>query len=110
MKEVFESTAQENGGHADVHAEVMYPGFKQQAGDEVVEIARQAAQSIGLTSKLLESGGGSDANIFAGFNIPTVNLAVGYEETHTKNERIAVEDLVKTAELRSEERRVGKEE
>ena len=99
MKEVFESTAQENGGHADVNAEVMYPGFKQQAGDEVVEIARQAAQSIGLTSKLLESGGGSDANIFAGFNIPTVNLAVGYEEIHTTNERIAVEDLVKTAEL-----------
>src|SRR5690625_43929 len=99
MKERFESTAEEYGGHAEVNTEVMYPGFKQQAGDEVVEIARQAAESIGLQSKLMESGGGSDANIFAGFNIPTVNLAVGYEEIHTTNERIAVADLVKTAEL-----------
>ena len=99
MKEAFESTAKKLGGSAEVHVEVMYPGFKQKAGDEVVEIARNAAKSIGRESKLLESGGGSDANVFAGFGIPTVNLAVGYEEIHTTNERIAVDELIKTAEL-----------
>lgn len=99
MKEAFESTAKELGGSAEVHVEVMYPGFKQKAGDEVVEIARNAAKSIGRESKLLESGGGSDANIFAGFGIPTVNLAIGYEDIHTTKERIAVEELIKTTEL-----------
>lgn len=99
MKEAFESTAREFGGSAEVHIEVMYPGFKQKSGDEVVEIARNAAKSIGRESELLESGGGSDANIFAGFGIPTVNLAVGYEDIHTTKERIAVTELIKTAEL-----------
>jgi len=99
MKEAFESVADKYGGSAEVDVQIMYPGFKQKAGDEVVEVARNAAKAIGRESKLLESGGGSDANVIAGFGIPTVNLAVGYEEIHTTNERIAVEDLVKVTEL-----------
>ncbi|WP_156290857.1 M20/M25/M40 family metallo-hydrolase [Oceanobacillus salinisoli] len=99
MKEVFEKTAEEYGGSADVEINVMYPGFHQNAGDEVVEMARNAAKKLGRESNLLKSGGGSDANIIAGFGIPTVNLAVGYEEIHTTNERISVENLVKITEL-----------
>ncbi len=99
MKKAFETTAEELGGSAEIEVTIMYPGFKQKDGDQVVEVAREAAKSIGRKSELLESGGGSDANIFAGFGIPTVNLAVGYEEIHTTKERIAIDELVKTAEL-----------
>lgn len=99
MKEAFESTAKELGGSAEVEVTIMYPGFKQKAGDRVVEVAREAAKSIGQKSELLESGGGSDANIFAGLGIPTVNLAVGYEEIHTTNERMPIDELVKITEL-----------
>ncbi len=99
MKQAFESTAKEFGGAAEVTVKVMYPGFKQQAGDKVVEVAKKAAQVIGKKSQLLQSGGGSDANVLSGHGIPTVNLAVGYEEIHTTNERIKVEDLVKVTEL-----------
>lgn len=99
MKTAFETTAKEYGGEADVKVEVMYPGYKQEAGDHVVEVARRAAEKIGRKSSLLKSGGGSDANVIAGFGIPTVNLAVGYEEIHTTNERIPVDELVKIAEM-----------
>lgn len=99
MKEAFENTSAKLGGSAEVDVQIMYPGFKQKAGDQVVEVARRAAKRIGRESKLLQSGGGSDANIIAGFGIPTVNLAVGYEEIHTTNERIAIKDLVKVTEL-----------
>jgi tripeptide aminopeptidase len=99
MKNAFESAAEEHGGSVDVDVKVMYPGFKQQAGDEVVEVARNAAKAIGRESKLEQSGGGSDANIIAEFGIPTVNLAVGYEEIHTTSERIPVTELVKISEL-----------
>ncbi len=99
MKEVFEKTAEQYGGSADVDIQIMYPGFSQEAGDQVVEVARNAAKTIGRNSQLHKSGGGSDANIIAGFGIPTVNLAVGYEEIHTTNERISVENLVKITEL-----------
>ena len=99
MKDCFEQTAQEAGGDAEVQVQVMYPGFKQQAGDQVVEIARNAAEKIGRHPQLLQSGGGSDANIIADFGIPTVNLAIGYEDIHTTNESMPIKELVKTAEL-----------
>lgn len=65
----------------------------------MVEVARRAAKAIGRESKLEKSGGGSDANVIAGLGIPTVNLAVGYEEIHTTNERIPVDELVKITEF-----------
>lgn len=99
MKEIFETTAEQLGGSAQVEVHVMYPGFNQKSGDQVVEIARKAAKSIGRESQLLKSGGGSDANIFAGLGIPTVNLAVGYEDIHTTKERMPIDELVKITEL-----------
>ncbi|HZG73247.1 MAG TPA: M20/M25/M40 family metallo-hydrolase [Chondromyces sp.] len=99
MKEAFESKAAEMGGRAEVDIEVMYPGFKFGEGDLVVEIARKAAEAIGRPCELLTSGGGSDANVIAGFGIPTVNLAVGYEEIHTTNERMPIEELEKLTEM-----------
>ncbi|MFC7320807.1 M20/M25/M40 family metallo-hydrolase [Halobacillus campisalis] len=99
MKQAFTETAEEMGGEVELKIEVMYPGFKHEAGDQVVEVAKAAATKIGRESELLTSGGGSDANIIAGFDIPTVNLSVGYEEIHTTNERIPVEELEKVAEF-----------
>ncbi|WP_043932855.1 M20/M25/M40 family metallo-hydrolase [Bacillus sp. EB01] len=99
MKEAFESAASEMGGRAEVNVTVMYPGFKFGEGDHVVEVARKAAAKIGRSCELQQSGGGSDANVIAGFGIPTVNLAVGYEDIHTTNERMPVEELGKLAEM-----------
>ncbi|QED48546.1 tripeptidase T [Cytobacillus dafuensis] len=99
MKEAFESAANEMGGKAEVEVQVMYPGFKFSEEDHVVEVARRAAAKIGRSCELLNSGGGSDANVIAGFGIPTVNLAVGYEEIHTTNERMPIEELNKLAEM-----------
>jgi len=99
MKSAFEQTATEMGGRAEVDVQVMYPGFKFSKDDLVVQIAQKAAGKIGRTSELLKSGGGSDANIIAGFGIPTVVLSVGYEEIHTTNERMPIEELVKLTEM-----------
>ncbi|UII54757.1 tripeptidase T [Cytobacillus spongiae] len=99
MKEAFESAAADMGGRAEVDVQVMYPGFKYGEGDHVVEVARKAAAKIGRSCELLNSGGGSDANVIAGFGVPTVNLAVGYEEIHTTNERMPIEELNKLAEM-----------
>ncbi|WP_112181250.1 M20/M25/M40 family metallo-hydrolase [Paraliobacillus zengyii] len=99
MKKAFEEAATEMGGKVEVESTIMYPGYKQVDGDHVVEVAKRAAKRIGRESKLKTSGGGSDANVIAGFGIPTVNLAVGYEEIHTTNERMPVKDLIKVTEF-----------
>ncbi|HWO76183.1 MAG TPA: tripeptidase T [Bacillus sp. (in: firmicutes)] len=99
MKKAFEEAAEEMGGKAEVEVTVMYPGFKYSKDDQVVQIAQKAAAKIGRSSELLKSGGGSDANVFAGMGVPTVNLAVGYEEIHTTNERMPIEELNKLTEM-----------
>lgn len=99
MKEAFESAANEMGGKALVDVQIMYPGFKYGDGDLVVEVAKKAATAIGRSCELQQSGGGSDANVICGFGIPTVNLAVGYEDIHTTNEKMPIEELNKLAEM-----------
>lgn len=99
MRQAFEEVAENMGGEAIVEVEVMYPGFKFGESDHVVQVAKQAIKTIGREPKLQTSGGGSDANVIAGHGIPTVNLAVGYEDIHTTNEKMPIGELVKTAEL-----------
>lgn len=99
MQEAFEQTAKEYGSHAEVEVQIMYPGYKFTSEDKVVQLAAEAVKNIGRTPELQSSGGGSDANVFAGFGIPTINLAIGYEQIHTVNERIPITELNKAAEL-----------
>src|SRR5699024_1719830 len=93
IREAFESTAKLMGGEANVDIEVMYPGFQHREDSRVVQVAQQAAQKLNLPSELLKSGGGSDANIFNGHGVQTVNLSVGYENIHTTKERIHIDHL-----------------
>ncbi|CQR46759.1 Peptidase T [Paraliobacillus sp. PM-2] len=99
MKQSFEDAASEFGGEVEIETAIMYPGYKQQSGDQVVEVARRAANKIGRNSKLKQSGGGSDANVISSFGIPTVNLAVGYEDIHTTAEKMPIGELNKITEL-----------
>ncbi|GFN30566.1 M20/M25/M40 family metallo-hydrolase [Paenibacillus xylaniclasticus] len=99
MRQAVESAAAEFGAKAEFESEIIYPAFSYGDGDEVVELAKSAIEALGLTPRTFHSGGGSDANVFNGMGVPTVNLAVGYEHIHTTKEQIKADDLVKTAEL-----------
>ncbi|REK77322.1 M20/M25/M40 family metallo-hydrolase [Paenibacillus paeoniae] len=99
MKAAVESAAQEYGARAEFESDIIYPAYLYQDGDAVVELAKKAIVAIGATPTTFHSGGGSDANIFNGLGVPTVNLAVGYEYIHTTKEQIKTDDLAKTAEL-----------
>lgn len=99
MTEAFKDTAMKMGGKAEVHAEFMYPGYKFGSEDAVVQLASKAIEAVGRTPHLLQSGGGSDANVLCGKGIPTINLGVGYENIHTVKEKIAIKELIKTTEL-----------
>ena len=99
MVETFEKTALAMGGKAETEVKVMYPGFSFGEDTEVVQTAMEAIRNVGREPDLMTSGGGSDGNVFNGAGIPTVTLSVGYEEIHTKNERMPVEELNKLTEL-----------
>ncbi|MEC0245667.1 M20/M25/M40 family metallo-hydrolase [Paenibacillus chitinolyticus] len=98
MEKACKDTAADFGTTCDFEADIVYPAFMHDETSPVVKLAMKALEGMGCKTSTFHSGGGSDANIFNGMGIPTVNLAVGYKEIHTTNEHIAVSDLVKTAE------------
>lgn len=99
MREALESAIQECGATCEFISEIVYPAFNFDENDDVVKLAQRAIANIGLPSRTFHSGGGSDANIFNGMGVPTVNLALGYENIHTTKERIRAADMVKAAEM-----------
>lgn len=97
MKEALESACAEFGARPVFESRIVYPAFSHTDDSEVVRLAQKAAAQLGLSGRTFQSGGGSDANVFNGFGVPTVNLSVGYEDIHTTSEKIKVEDLGKLA-------------
>jgi tripeptide aminopeptidase len=99
MVEAFESAAKEMGARCENEVKFMYHGYKFDESTPVVQIAMNAVKRVGREPKLESSGGGSDGNVFNGYGIPTVNFGIGYEEIHTTNERMPLEELYKASEL-----------
>lgn len=99
MREAVESAAKEYGAEFEFITTTIYPAYSYGDDDEVVKVAKAAIEAIGLKPHTFSSGGGSDANMFNGNGVPTVNLAVGYEHIHTTKEQLKADDLVKVAEL-----------
>jgi tripeptide aminopeptidase len=99
MVDTFERVAAANGAKAEVAVKGAYDPYVLTADMPVVALARQAAESIGLTPVLEATGGGSDANFFNAYGVPSAVLGTGMAKVHTTAEFIKEADLYKTAEL-----------
>lgn len=99
MVETFEQVAAANGAKAEVTVKKAYNPYVLTEDMPVVALARRAAESIGLKPVLEGTGGGSDANFFNTYGVPSAVLAVGMSKVHTTEEYIKTADLFKTAEL-----------
>ncbi|EAX48832.1 peptidase T-like protein [Thermosinus carboxydivorans Nor1] len=99
MVTTFERVAAANGARAEVKVTKAYDPYVLSPDAPVVTLARKAAESIGLEPKLTGTGGGSDANFFNSYGVPTAVLGTGMNKVHTTDEFIKEEHLYKTAEL-----------
>ncbi|MGM8214049.1 M20/M25/M40 family metallo-hydrolase [Bacillaceae bacterium W0354] len=99
MRKACEAAEKEFGGTIEFNETIVYPGYRHEDREQVVQTAINAAKNIGIDSKLESTGGGSDANIINGLGIPTVNLCVGYENIHTTDEKMPISELVKLSQF-----------
>jgi tripeptide aminopeptidase len=60
---------------------------------------KKAAEACRKEMRFIVAGGGSDANIFNGFGLPTAIVATGMNKVHTVNEQLDLNDLVNLTEL-----------
>ncbi|MGI6435130.1 MAG: M20/M25/M40 family metallo-hydrolase [Syntrophomonadaceae bacterium] len=99
LVDCFSAEVQARGGRANTNVTFLYPEICLQPGDEVVRLAVAAAQRAGMKSRLIKTGGGSDASIIHGAGIPCANLGVGMRQVHTCEEFIQVSDLLAVTKL-----------
>lgn len=99
MVKTFEQIAADNGARAEVTVTRAYDPYVLDDESPVVSIARRAAESIGLPAVLEGTGGGSDANYFNTYGVPSAVLGVGMSKVHTTDEYIKITDLYGSAEL-----------
>ncbi|OPJ55072.1 M20/M25/M40 family metallo-hydrolase [Alkalithermobacter paradoxus] len=99
MVEVFKKAAQDFGAQIDINVERMYGAFNISEDDEIVSMTKKAFENMGVTPYITSTGGGSDTNILNANGIKAVNLGIGMKKPHTLQEYIAIEDLVKSAQM-----------
>ncbi len=91
--EAFESTAQEFGAQIHIDMDKGYDAFKLTHDIPAITLAQKSAEDLGLPISIEATGGGSDANNFNGFGIPTVPLGTGMSKVHTTEEYITAQHL-----------------
>ncbi|OEF98468.1 M20/M25/M40 family metallo-hydrolase [Desulfuribacillus alkaliarsenatis] len=99
MRTSLEDAVNKRGAVAKIDVNEEYPEFSFDKNDDEMKIIKKAMGNIGVVPECVGSGGGSDANIFNGYGIKTVNLGIGMENIHSVDERIAIEELNKIARL-----------
>jgi tripeptide aminopeptidase len=99
MKETFERVATENGAKTEIVVKREYNSFVLAEDSQVVQAAARAIEKLKFTADIKGTGGGSDANLFNSYGIPTAILGVGMSKVHTTEEFIKEVDLYNTGEL-----------
>lgn len=80
-----------------VHPE--YPAMHLSLDDPVITRIHEAGRKLGRKLDFEIAGGGSDANIFNDFGLPTAIIATGMNKVHTTDECLDLKDLIRLTEL-----------
>lgn len=98
MVGAFEEAAAHHGARVEVEVNREYTGFRLTPDEPIIRLLARGAAEVGLEPSYIETGGGSDANIFNAAGVRIVNISCGMQQVHTTSEQIAVADMVRTAE------------
>ncbi len=71
-----------------------FPLMQLDPESQVICEIRDAAGSIAMDLDLVAAGGGSDANIFNGYGLPTAIIATGMTNVHSTREQVKLQDMV----------------
>ena len=89
----FDAAVTAAGGHVEMEFRQSFHGFKLSEQDPLVQLVLAVAESVGAKPQPRYTGGGSDANIFAGKGLNPVVLSAGMADVHSLDESLAVADM-----------------
>lgn len=97
IEAAFAAVCKDAGATFVYQAEKMYDGFNFEEDAKVRGRIEDALNSCGFTPNPMKVGGGSDANVIQSLGLPIMNIGIGYEDIHTTNEHIALQNIVDAA-------------
>ena len=99
IEQAFIKAAERYGARAEVNVAKSYDSYILSEDAPVMKLFKKAAGSIGLSINVVGTGGGSDANFFNAYKVPTAVLGIGMSKVHTVDEYIKEIDLYNVAGL-----------
>ncbi|MFW6269464.1 MAG: M20/M25/M40 family metallo-hydrolase [Bacillota bacterium] len=93
MKSVIEKYVDKYKGGVEFDIEHLYQNYSLKKDSALIKMLKSAAEEADIKPEFNTSCGGNDANIFNDRGIPSVNIAVGAENVHTKNEKLKIDYL-----------------
>ncbi|WP_064608454.1 M20/M25/M40 family metallo-hydrolase [Photobacterium sp. J15] len=99
MVSTFETVAAKHGAEIDIKSTRAYNAYRIDDADPFIENVKAAFIANGVEPQTKSTGGGSDANIFNGKGLKTVNISTGMAKVHTTEEFIKIADMVGVTEF-----------
>jgi tripeptide aminopeptidase len=94
-KEVFEVVARSMGAKAEVNLNLAYKATRIPEDAPMVQVAKEALQSIGIEPKVMVITGGLESAIYNEKGIETIPIGNGVKSEHSTSENVSVEDMKK---------------
>ncbi len=87
-KAVCEQVAQEHEGTAEVTLTKTFDAVRTAPDSPLAQTALKVMRQLGVEARLTRTGGGSDANVFAGFGIDCLVFPTGAADIHSNQENL----------------------
>lgn len=99
MVGALERAAAEMGARIEASVTRTYSALRVPADSALVQLVASAMRACGIEPQLRPTGGGSDANVLHAAGIPTLNLAVGFQNPHSVQERLSIMELARAGQV-----------
>lgn len=99
MERILLRACRKHRARLKLKVERVYKSFEVDKSGRIISLVFRGMKTAGIKPVIKQTGGGSDANIFNEWGIPTVIVGVGADRVHTQKERIRVGDMIKGAEM-----------
>ncbi|UKS57659.1 M20/M25/M40 family metallo-hydrolase [Exiguobacterium acetylicum] len=93
METLLNEAVSTYGAKLEFHATPLITGYHFEETHPLLVHAKTCLETIGRRVRFERSGGGTDANVFNEQGKVVVNLSIGYDEIHTVNEYIPVDEF-----------------
>ena len=95
----FENECQKSGAKLEKEIKCNYKGFDFDQDSELFKLAFNTVKETGVEPVIERTLGGFDASIFNSKGMKTLVFSTGYENYHTNEEYIVIDEFVKTTEI-----------